>query len=70
MSLVEVLPGVQALSRTDKLRLIQFLAQDLAEGESGLSLQAGQSYPLWSPHEAFDAAATLLRALEADRGQP
>jgi hypothetical protein len=70
MSLVEMLPEVQALSRADKLRLIQFLAQDLAQGEEFAGLQAGQSYPVWSPHDAFGAAGALLRALEDERKQP
>ena len=70
MSLVEVLPNVQSLSRIDKLRLIQFLARDLAQTEEGPALEAGRSYPVWSPHDAFGAAAVLRKALEAERGQP
>jgi hypothetical protein len=70
VSLIEVLPSVQTLLPADKLRLIQFLAQDLAQGEAEPLLAAGQSYPLWSPFDAFDAAAALLRALESERGQP
>jgi hypothetical protein len=33
MSLVEILPDIQSLPRADKLRLIQFLAQELADAE-------------------------------------
>src|SRR5580700_8942441 len=36
MSLVEILPEVQSLPRADKLRLIQVLAQELAEVEGCL----------------------------------
>ena len=36
MSLTELLPEVQTLSRLDKLHLIQFLAQELERGEGGL----------------------------------
>ena len=68
MSLIEVLPEAQLLSRSDKLRLIQILAQELERGETGL-IEAGQSYPVWSPDRAFAAAATLLQALEDDKGQ-
>jgi hypothetical protein len=37
MSFVELLPGVLSLSRCDKLRLIQCLAEDLKEAEDSLS---------------------------------
>ena len=67
MSLVEVLPEVQSLSRLDKLRLIQFLAQELERDDGGL-IEPGQSYPVWSPDRAFSAAAVLLQALEENEG--
>jgi hypothetical protein len=66
MSLVEVLPEVQSLSRLDKLRLIQFLAQELERDDSGL-IESGRTYPLWSPDTAFSAAAALLQVLEEDK---
>jgi hypothetical protein len=69
MSLTEVLPEVQALSRVDKIRLIQILAQELERNEGGL-IEPGRSYPVWSPDQAFSAAAVLLEALEEDKRQP
>ncbi len=69
MSLAEVLPDVQSLSRLDKIRLIQFLAQEL-ERDEGALIEAGRSYPVWSPDRAFTAAATLLEALQTEKGQP
>ena len=69
MSLAEVLPEVQSLSRLDKIRLIQVLAQELEQDESVL-IEPGQSYPVWSPDKAFTAAATLLQALEDEKGRP
>src|SRR5438552_1227637 len=69
MSLAEVLPEVQSLSRQDKLRLIQFLAQELERDAGGL-VEPGRSYPVSSPDQAFTAAAALLHALEEDKGQP
>jgi hypothetical protein len=69
MSLVEILPEVQSLSRLDKLRLIQVLAQDLERNDDVL-IEPGRSYPVWSPDRAFTAAAALLQALEEDKGQP
>jgi len=70
MSFVEMLPEVRALSRIDKLRLIQVLAEDLAQAEESTPFAAGQTYPLWSPDRAYDAAAVLLRELEAERTRP
>jgi hypothetical protein len=69
MSLIEVLPEVQSLSRLEKIRLIQMLAQDLERNDDAL-IESGQSYPVWSPDRAYTAAAALLEALEEDKGQP
>ena len=68
MSLVEMLSDIQSLPRADKLRLIQFLAQELAETEAPPALVSGESYPVWSPHDAFAAAETLLETLHAEVG--
>ena len=67
MTLNELLPSLHALPRADKLRLIQLLAADVAR-EDGIALtDADRTYPVWSPHEAFDGAATLLRVLEQEK---
>jgi hypothetical protein len=67
MSFVEMLPSVRALSRIENLQLIQLLADDLARTEETTSLVAGQTYPLCSPDQAYEAANILLRELEAER---
>ncbi len=67
MSLIEVWPDVQSLSRLDKIRLIQVLAQDLEQADAA-PIEPGQSYPIWSPDRAFTAAAAMLQALEDDKG--
>jgi hypothetical protein len=69
MSLNELLPEVQSLSRLDKIRLIQILARDLEQDEGGL-IAPERSYPLSSPDRAFSAAAALLQALEEEKRQP
>jgi hypothetical protein len=66
--LAELIPGTKTLSRADKLRLIQVLAQDLAGDEVGGSeagdpLVATRSYEVWSPESAFHAADVMLDAL-------
>lgn len=70
MTFVEMLPTVRALSRIDKLRLIQLLAEDLAHTEESGPFEAGRTYPLRSPDRAFDAAAVLLRELDAEQTRP
>ena len=69
MSLIDVLPEVQTLSRLDKIRLIQFLTQELVQDEES-PIKPGRSYPVWSPDRAFAAAAVLLQALEDEKGKP
>lgn len=64
MSVTELLPTLQKLSRAEKLRVMQFLLSELAREEADL-LKPGMTYPIWSPYDAFEAADTMLKALEA-----
>lgn len=64
MTLSQLLPALQDLSRADKWRAMQFLVEDLAREEVGV-LQTGAEYPIWSPLNAFDAGRTLLDVLSA-----
>ena len=67
MTLSEVLPTIQSLPRADKLRLIQLLAADVAR-DDGIALDlADKTVPIWSPHDSFQGAATLLRVLDEDK---
>jgi len=68
MSLTELLPSVHALPRSDKFRLMQALIAELAGEETGAAQQVAPiEYPVWSPYDAHDAAATLLQLLDQDR---
>jgi hypothetical protein len=67
MSFVEMMPSVRALSRIEKLQLIQMLAEDLARAEESTCLIPGQSYPIWSPDQAYQAAEVLLKELESEK---
>ena len=60
--LAELIPDAKSLSRVDKLRLIQLLAEELASDE-GTDIKANQSYAVWSPDSAFNAADVMLKAL-------
>lgn len=69
MTLADVLPEVQPLSRLDKIRLIQFLARELERDDASV-IESGEAYPIWSPDLAFSAASVLLEALENDKRNP
>ena len=67
MTLSEILPTIQSLPRADKLRLIQLLAADVAR-DYGIVLDVAEKIvPIWSPHDSFQGAATLLSVLDDDK---
>ncbi len=66
MTVTELLPILHKLNRADKLRVMQFLITELAKEEETL-LTAETTYPMWSPHTAFEAADILLAALAVDK---
>lgn len=66
MTLADILPRIQSLPREEKLRLIQLLAADVAREEAVPDQPADQTISLWSPHDAFEGAAALLRVLDHD----
>ena len=74
MTLVDLIPTVRSLSRSDKLRLIQWIAGDLAgtdvskanptDQEAPFSIDAGRAIPIWLPDESYEAASIMGKALE------
>lgn len=62
---IELLNTLHELNRADKLHIMQFLISELAQEESEL-LKSGMGYPIWSPYNAFEAAATMLEVLKAN----
>ena len=67
MSYSELLSTLQTLSRADKLKVMQFLVQELAAEEEALLLQPGATYSVWSPYNSHDAAQKLAVLLEEDK---
>ncbi|MCC5623994.1 hypothetical protein [Nostoc sp. CHAB 5715] len=61
---VELLNTLQGLNRADKLYIVQVLVSELAQQETEL-IKSGQSYPVSSPYDAFEAANTMLEVLQA-----
>jgi hypothetical protein len=68
MSLTELLPAVGALPHSEKLCLLQYLANSLARDEGLPEIRASEEFAIWSPYDAFGAATILQSALDADRG--
>jgi len=67
MSLNQLLPSVQALPHAEKLQLLQWLAVQLANEEGLPLLSPDAEYPVWSPYDAHEAAATLHAFLEQEK---
>ena len=67
MTVVELLPKLRALPRLEKLRLVQFLVGEIAREEDLQPFEPGAAYPVWSPYNAFEAAATLQDLLEQEK---
>lgn len=64
----ELITTLQGLPRPDKFYIMQILISELAQQEKEL-LKPGQSYPVWSPYDAFEAADTMLKMLETSKNQ-
>lgn len=60
--LIQLFPSLRELKRAEKLYVIQFLVSELAQEETPF-IQSGAAYPVWSPYDAFDAAAIMIKAL-------
>lgn len=65
-ALSELIPDAKALTRVEKLRLIQILAEELA-GDESVGLKPNQTYEVWSPDTAFNAADVMLQALADEK---
>ncbi|ADI63573.1 hypothetical protein [Trichormus azollae] len=64
----ELLNSSYTLNRADKLYMMQVLISELAQEETSL-IKPDQSYPVWSPYNAFDAANSILEVLRAAQYQ-
>jgi hypothetical protein len=62
----ELLSTLRGLNRADKLYVMQVLISDLAQQETDL-IKPDLSYPVWSPYDAFEAADTMLKVLQATK---
>lgn len=65
---LELISTLKGLSRSDKFYIMQILISELAQQETDL-IKPDQSYPVWSPHNAVEAADTMLRVLQTAKTQ-
>ena len=66
MSLTDLLPAIHALPHADKLRLMQVLLAEIASEEAVAMPTTDTPHAIWTPYDAYDAAATLLQVLDDD----
>lgn len=64
----ELISTLRELSRSDKFYIMQLLISELAQQETDL-IKPDQSYPVWSPYDAVEAADTMLKVLQAAKTQ-
>jgi hypothetical protein len=63
MASSELILTLRGLSRADKFHIMQILISELAQQETDL-IKPDQSYPVWSPYDAVEAADTMLEVLK------
>lgn len=68
MSFTELIPAVQALPRNDKMRLMQLLAADLANGNEDPIPPLPLAATVWSPYDSHEAAVALAQMLAEENG--
>jgi hypothetical protein len=68
MALSELISTLRGLSRADKFHIMQILISELAQQEMDL-IKPDQSYPVWSPYDAVEAADTMLEVLQAAKNK-
>ena len=64
----ELISTLKALSRSDQFYIMQILLSELAQQETDL-IKSEQSYPVWSPYGADEAADTMLKVLQGSKSQ-
>ncbi len=66
MSLAEVLPSLKNLNRSEKLRVVKILIDEIS-GEEESFFESGAEYEIWSPYDSYDAAEKLRQMLEENK---
>ncbi|KAA1256934.1 hypothetical protein LF1_51890 [Rubripirellula obstinata] len=64
MTFAELLPDIRLLPATDRLRLIQILANELADEQCSKRQLLPESAEIWSPYDSHSAAGVLSNMLD------
>lgn len=64
MTLTDLLPSIQKLSSSEKIKLIRILAEELDNNTSIFPLEANKTYDLPTPYNNFGAGEILMKLLE------
>ncbi len=70
MPLIELMSQIQELPKIEKLRLMQFLAAELAKEEDPNFFIQDREYPIWSPYNCSEAANVLMDLLTKKQIEP
>jgi hypothetical protein len=68
MTVTELLPTLKSLTHTDKIRAIQFLANEIAREEE-IWFNENQEHEFYSQYESFEAAKVLMNLLEEEKSR-
>jgi len=66
MSLAEVLPSLKTLNRSEKLRVVKILIDEITQEEESF-FESGAEYEIWSPYDSYDAAEKLRQMMEENK---
>ena len=67
MPITEALPTLKALNQKDKIRAIQFLANEIANKEEAY-FEEGKVYEIFTPYDSYEAAEQLRNLLKEEAG--
>lgn len=66
MSLAEVIPNLKTLNRSEKLRVVKILIDEITSEEASF-FESGAEYEIWSPYDSYDATEKLQQMLEENK---
>ncbi len=64
MTLTDLLPDIQKLSLSEKIKLIRILTEELDSNTSIYPLEANKSYDLPTPYNNFGAGEVLMKLIK------
>ncbi len=64
LSIADIIPVVESLSRSEKIQLARLLIDGLANEDSSIEFKEGQVFPIYTPAYSPGAAAQLAQLLK------